>query len=124
MKLVLPNLFHMTPFPCSINLHYDQVGAESVAWLESFNLFDRDGPVHDLIKRTDSELLVALTYPTANSEDYRIICDYMNSFFIFDNITDEQDGNAASNSADTYLKALMGEECKQSDTSFYKFLSR
>jgi hypothetical protein len=67
---------------------------------------------------------VALAYPTANYDDFKTICDYMNSFFVFDNITDEQDGPNAEVTATTYLKALTGDLCEHSKTPFYEFISK
>ena len=119
--LVLPNLFLTTPFVCSTNSHYKQAGAESAAWTDSFNFFD--GAARQHFMHSDFELLVAFAYPSATYDDFRTICDYMNSFFVFDNISDEQDGEAALITANTYLKALMGEDCEDSNTLFYKFVS-
>ena len=73
--------------------------------------------------RSDFELLSALAFPKASYDDFRTICDYMNSFFVFDNISDEQDGASASITATTYIKALAGEGCEQSGTMFYNFVA-
>ena len=120
-QLVLPDLFDMAPFMLSISPHYKEAGAESAAWTDSFGFFE--GRVREHFIRSDFELLVALSYPTASYEDFRTMCDYMNSFFVFDNISDEQDREAAAKTANVYVMALKGEACEESRTPFYKFVS-
>ena len=120
-QLVLPNLFALVPFQCSMNPHYETAGPESAARIDNFDFFQ--GHVRDVFIRSDFELLIALTYPTASYDDYKTLCDHMNAFFVFDNITDEQNKDGALVTADTYLMALKGEDCAQSNTPLYKYVS-
>jgi hypothetical protein len=122
VEFILPNLFVISPLKPALNPHYKKAGAESAAWVDSFKFFD--GKVREQFIRSDFELLAALAFPTANCDDFRTICDYMNSFFVFDNISDEQDGPNAEVTATIYIKALAGDPCEQSETPFYEFISK
>ena len=121
VEFSLPNLFVISPFKPSLNPHYKQAGAESAAWVDSFRFFD--GKVREHFIHSDFELLAALAFPKANYDDFKTICDYMNSFFVFDNISDEQTGPDAEITATTYINAIAGIDCEESHSQFYEFVA-
>ena len=117
-EIFLPNLFTCVPFTTTINPHHKRASAESAARVNSYNLLADHKRAHFICSSV--ELLMAYAYPSASYEDFRTICDYANLVFVFDGISDDQDGPNALATAETCLKALNGEKCERSDSPLYK----
>jgi hypothetical protein len=72
----LPDLLAMCPLEGSTNPHYKQAGAESSAWVNSYNVFtDRK---RAFFVQGCNELLVSHTYPYAGYDGFRTACDFVN----------------------------------------------
>lgn len=58
----------------------------------------------------DFALLTAMCYPDAPSDRFRILCDYINALFAFDDLTDEgvlrKDGQGTRKASDLVMDAL------------------
>jgi hypothetical protein len=120
-QFTLPNLFACIPFSASVNPHYKRAAAESSAWVDCFSFFVDRKRAHFMA--SGAELLMAHCYPSASYDDFRAVCDYSNVLFTIDEISDEQDGQGALETAEISLKAFSGEKCDKSDTKLYKFVS-
>jgi hypothetical protein len=120
-QFTLPNLFACIPFSASVNPHHEPAAAESFAWVDSYNFFVDRKRAHFLASQID--LLAAYCYPSASYDDFRTICDYTNVLFVIDEISDEQDGRGALETAEICMKAFGGEKCDMSDTKLYKLVS-
>ena len=121
-EIILPNLFSVCPLSSSFNPHYEHIRSESAAWVSSFNFFDGQKRKH--YDQSDVERLAAYTYPRANREDFRTICDLMNVLYVFDMATDGQDGTAAMVTAEVVIKATAEEECPESESPLYQCVSQ
>ncbi|KAI0261488.1 terpenoid synthase [Gloeopeniophorella convolvens] len=101
----LPNLLALsTPFKGSTNPHYTKAAAESRAWINSYNIFaDRK---RAFFIQGCNELLVAHTYPHAEYEEFRTICDFVNLLFVVDEVSDDQNGADARRTGEVYLNAM------------------
>jgi hypothetical protein len=60
-QILLPDLLSATPFESGINPHYDQVAAESSAWITSLDIFSKNRRV--VLSLNYGELLAAYVYP-------------------------------------------------------------
>ncbi|EPQ53470.1 terpenoid synthase [Gloeophyllum trabeum ATCC 11539] len=101
----LPNGLADWPWSRRLNPHYEIVKAESDAWIESFNaLNDR---ARRAFKKCDFSLLACLAYPTADRQHARTVCDLMNLFFLFDELSDIETEQEVRKQADDILDALL-----------------
>ena len=101
----LPDLIALCPFKWSSNPHYTIVRAESSAWINGFNLFV-DSNMRAFFTASDSERLCAYAYPYAGYEALRIACDFVNLLFMLDEISDEQSGEGAKETGQTFLDIM------------------
>ncbi|KAI0746249.1 terpenoid synthase [Daedaleopsis nitida] len=92
------------PLPRRISPFYEEVAPESAEWLRSFHLFTPDGQT--MFDEYNSGLLVALAYPDSDKEYARAACDFMNMFFVCDDLTDEMSASEVRTFADMNLDAL------------------
>jgi len=101
----LPDLLSPSkPFKGSTNPHYRKAGAESRAWVNSYNIFnDRK---RAFFVQGCNELLVSHTYPHAGYEEFRTICDFVNLLFVVDEVSDDQNGADARSTGEVYLNAM------------------
>ncbi len=114
-SFVLPDLVTLVNFPFAKNPHYEQAGAESSSWINGFDMF-KDRKKVEFIQ-TCAELLASYFYPTGSYEKLRICCDFMNIVFLLDEICDEQDGDGARQTGDTFVSALVKDEKDAKNTS-------
>jgi hypothetical protein len=75
-QLRLPNLKELCPFDHATNPHYEEIGAQSSAWINSFQCFS--GKKHEFFAQGGSELLASHVYPYAGREELRLCCDFIN----------------------------------------------
>ena len=78
----LPDLLALsTPFKGSTNPHYARAAAESRAWVAKYaHIFDDQERA--AFAMGCNELLVAHTYPHAQFEEFRTVCDFVNLLFV------------------------------------------
>ncbi|KXN81236.1 Delta(6)-protoilludene synthase [Leucoagaricus sp. SymC.cos] len=82
----LPDLLAELHWPRLLSEHYEEIKAESSAWIESFNPFNQRGL--EAFRAGDFSLLSALTYAPREKVIIRLGADLMNLFFTFDEYTD------------------------------------
>jgi hypothetical protein len=101
----LPDLLALSkPFRGSTNPHYRKAAAESRAWINSYNVFtDRK---RAFFIQGCNELLVSHTYPHAEYEEFRTVCDFVNLLFVIDEVSDDQNGADARQTGEIYLNAM------------------
>ena len=58
---------------------------------------------------TSTDLLGAYAYPYADTKGLRIASDWVTMLATMDQFTDDQDGNGAKSTRDTFVEALTGE---------------
>ncbi|KAI0067235.1 terpenoid synthase [Artomyces pyxidatus] len=101
-QICLPNPLARWPIPRRLNPHYAEVKAESIAWIHSFQAF---GPKSQkAFDRCDFSLLASLVYPTLDKGSTG--CDLMMLFFVFDEFTDQVDGDGVQAYVEIVLDAL------------------
>ncbi|KAG6876332.1 hypothetical protein C0993_003968, partial [Termitomyces sp. T159_Od127] len=84
---ILPDILAEWPWQRSINpLSGPQAEAESTAWILSFNAFTPR--LQRALERGNNHLLSSLAYPKEDKDVFRVGCDLMNWFFLFDEYTD------------------------------------
>lgn len=126
-QLVLPDLMKMCPWSSSTNPHLGTAGVylsiyslcfvltqimcylgpESAAWVDSFGFFQN--AKRSQFQDAAAELCAARTYPYASFEDFRTVCDFVNLLFVADETSDDQDGEGAAKTGDTFVRAMKGE---------------
>ncbi|KAF8522896.1 isoprenoid synthase domain-containing protein [Hysterangium stoloniferum] len=106
ITVTLPDLLAISnwPYECTINPHHRSNTMKSMQWMESFQMLTPK----DLaaFHRCDFPLLVSLSYPTISREHHRLAVDLFYWFFLFDEITDVQSGDAARELANVLLGVL------------------
>ncbi|KIK60267.1 hypothetical protein GYMLUDRAFT_74039 [Collybiopsis luxurians FD-317 M1] len=100
---VLPNLLANWPFVCKPNPHQEIV-AESAAWVESYHPFDSRAQA--AFNRCKFGIFASLAYPCAEEEHFRVVCDLMNFFFVFDELSDQASGEVVAQQAADIMNAL------------------
>jgi len=84
----LPDLLEDWPYKRIINQHFHDVAAVSADWIDDFNAFSFKRRV--AFRKANFGLIASLAYPHASSAHLRTGCDLMNTFFAFDDISDDQ----------------------------------
>ncbi|KAF9460417.1 terpenoid synthase [Collybia nuda] len=100
---VLPDLLANWPFNPEPNPCQDIV-AQSAAWVESFKPFD--AKAQNAFNRCKFGIFASLAYPHATGAHFRVACDLMNLFFVFDEYSDCADGEAVGKQAADIMNAL------------------
>jgi len=94
----------MCPLKDATNPHHKAAAAESRAWMNSFEVFSDEKRAEFIAG--SNELLVSHTYPSASHERFRICCDFINTLFVVDEISDMQNGKDALHTGMIYLNVL------------------
>ncbi|KZT21453.1 terpenoid synthase [Neolentinus lepideus HHB14362 ss-1] len=103
--LYLPKTMSNWPWPRKINLHYEEVSAESNAWFHGFKTLTKHS--QDAFDKCDVGRLASLTYPSAlHQEHLRTGCDLMNLFFVIDEYTDVESASVVREMVDVVIDAL------------------
>ncbi|KAL1940692.1 hypothetical protein VTO73DRAFT_7733 [Trametes versicolor] len=105
----IPNTLSRWPYPRRIHPDYEEVSAESAAWLRSFHPFSPEKQV--AFDKCKFGLFAALTYPNVDKDHFRSACDLMNVFFVFDDQTDIVDAAHARVLADIAIDAVRHPDC-------------
>lgn len=116
-SFVIPDFLTMLNFPFGKNPHLKEAGAESAAWFNAYNIF-KDRTKAEFIQSC-TELLTSYFYPTANYDQFRLCCDFMNIAFLVDEVFDNADGEEAAHLADVYINALKDDKDTDNKTPFY-----
>lgn len=99
----------MCPFTLRVNPHYAPHAKLSYEWLDSFGVHPNTKH-RDAFQAMDFGLLTAMCYPDADEARFRILCDYINALFAFDDLTDEgslrKDGEGTRRASDIVMNAL------------------
>ncbi|KAG8908273.1 hypothetical protein FRB99_007806 [Tulasnella sp. 403] len=106
---LIPDFIGYSPFNLRVNPHYQPLAAISEKWLD-------DHKVHPSPKKRAAfeacnfGLLTAMCYPDADYARFRVLCDYINCLFAFDDLTDEgglrKDGTGTKKASDIIMNAL------------------
>ncbi|KAL1940077.1 hypothetical protein VTO73DRAFT_9412 [Trametes versicolor] len=86
--LHIPDIMATWPWPRRIHPLYEEVAAESSAWLKSFAPFTPES--QHAFDKCNFGLLAALAYPDASRETLRTSIDLMDLFFVIDEYTDHE----------------------------------
>lgn len=105
----LPDFAAMTKFKPSVKETFKHVGADSLAWFDSFGVLSPRK--RDIFIKSDADLLVAYTYPYAGDEEYRTCLDFISLLFALDEITDDQNADDARKTMASFLRTLDGGDC-------------
>ncbi|KAH9992251.1 terpenoid synthase [Russula compacta] len=97
----LPDPLAQWPWLRTLNPHYTEVKPESEAWLRSFETLDAKSQ-----RSFDRSLLGGLAYPLLDKDRFRVACDLMVLFYIFDEFTDKVDGKGAHAYVNVVMDAL------------------
>ncbi|KAG9019249.1 hypothetical protein FRB90_004811 [Tulasnella sp. 427] len=115
----IPDFVSMFPFILRINPYYASQAKISYDWLDSFGVHPNTKH-RDAFQAMDFGLLTAMCYPDADKASFRILCDYINALFAFDDLTDEgalrKDGDGTKKASDIVMNALCHPETYE--TSF------
>jgi hypothetical protein len=103
-QLTLPDLHSMCPLKDATNPHHKPAAAESRAWINSFKVFSDEKRAEFIAG--SNELLVSHAYPFASYERFRVCCDFINTLFVVDEISDVQNGEDALSTGMIYLNVL------------------
>ena len=80
VQFLLPDLLSICPLKGGTNPYYKEAGAESAAWINSYNVFTDRKRAHFI--QGVNELLVCNTYPYAGYEQFRTCCDFVCCAFL------------------------------------------
>lgn len=103
-QFILPDLHSMCPLKDATNPHHKTAAAESRAWINSFKVFSDEKRAEFIAG--SNELLVSHAYPFASFERFRVCCDFINTLFVVDEISDVQNGTDALTTGMIYLNVL------------------
>ncbi|KAF5335276.1 hypothetical protein D9758_016241 [Tetrapyrgos nigripes] len=99
----LPDLLENWPFDHTPNPH-DEIVRESAEWTESYKAFNEKA--QEAFNRCNFGYFASLAYARAKGGHYRVACDLMNLFFVFDELSDEATGEEAARQAADIMNAL------------------
>jgi hypothetical protein len=86
-EIVLPDLLANWPFKTDPN-PLQNIVADSAAWTDSFGIFS------------------SLAYAKAGPDHFRVVCDFMNLFFVFDEKSDAATGEQVAQQAANMMNTL------------------
>ena len=88
MTYQIPDFIALCSYPLDINPHYPQTAVMSENWLHAHGVHQNEAH-RRAFQDCDFGLLVAYSYPDADEMRFRVLCDYFNILFAFDDLTDE-----------------------------------
>ena len=105
----LPDYISICPYPLRINPHYHITSVLSDNWIHAHGVHLNEAQRRSY-QDNDFSRLVAYSYPTANELRFRILCDYFNCLYAFDDLTDEgglrEDADLTQRAADIVMDSL------------------
>ncbi|KAI0371441.1 terpenoid synthase [Pilatotrama ljubarskyi] len=102
--LCLPDFMANWPWQRRLHPLYEEVAAESTAWIRSFAPFTPESQL--AFEKGEFGLLAALGYPDVSREQLRTGMDLMNLFFVIDEYTDVEAAPAVRETADIVIDAV------------------
>ncbi|KAG8905006.1 hypothetical protein FRB99_000879 [Tulasnella sp. 403] len=114
----IPDFIAVCPFPLRINPHYERVSAESEQWFASYGALASANHQKGY-QACKFGLLTAMCCPQVDAKRFRLLCDFLNCLYAFDDITDEgnlrMDGDGTRTAADVIRASLVHPEHFDSD---------
>jgi len=92
-QFCLPDPVSRWPWPRVLNQHHQEAKSESDNWLRGFEALDPKS--QRSFDFCDFPLLSSLGYPLLDKDCLRVACDLMVLFFIYDEVTDNVNGDGA-----------------------------
>ncbi|PIL28258.1 terpene synthase [Ganoderma sinense ZZ0214-1] len=102
--LHIPDMLASWPWQRKINPFYEEVSAESNAWVRSFSPFTAKS--QHSFERCDLGLLASLVFPDARRDQLRTANDLVNIFFVFDEYTDVESAPTVRGIVDVCTDAM------------------
>ncbi|KAL0958542.1 hypothetical protein HGRIS_000683 [Hohenbuehelia grisea] len=100
----IPDFLSRCPFELRISPHCRQASNTSDAWLcRGANLSAEDARA---VVGTKAGLLSAMCYPTVDSAQFRVCCDFVNLFFYFNVLLEDADVQGVAELADIVLNTI------------------
>ncbi|KAG8855037.1 hypothetical protein FRB96_007232 [Tulasnella sp. 330] len=105
----IPDFISISPSPLRVNPYHGSTAQVSMDWLDSFGV--HPNPKHRAaFQSMDFGMLTAMCYADANQERFRLLCDYINALFAYDDLADEgglrKDGDGTRKAADIIMQCL------------------
>lgn len=104
LEYTIPDLLENWPFRTQVNPYATHLNAESLAWVESYKVFDRAR--QDTFNSWNFGAFSALAYPHLNPAQYRAAVDLLNLYFVYDELSDVADAEMARVQSDSIMNAL------------------
>ncbi|KAG8873853.1 hypothetical protein FRB97_006409 [Tulasnella sp. 331] len=106
---MIPDFIAYSPYELQVNRHYQPVASISEHWLRE-SLVHPNEKKRAVFEACNIGLLTAMAYPHATNDRFRVLCDFDNALFAFDDLCDEgglrADGNGTKKAADIIMSAL------------------
>lgn len=102
-EIILPDLLAEWPFETKPN-PLQNIVADSAKWVESFGAFSPRAQI--AFNRCKFGIFSSLAYSKAGPDHFRVACDLMNLFFVFDEKSDEASGQEVAQQAADIMDAL------------------
>ncbi|KAH8991186.1 terpenoid synthase [Lactarius akahatsu] len=103
-QFYLPDLFAQWPWPRLSNQHYEETKPEFDEWVRSLEALDAKS--QSAFDRCNFALLSSIGHPLLDKECFRVACDLMALYFMYDEYTDKLDEEGVRTCADLVLDAL------------------
>jgi len=105
----LPDFISICPYPLGINSRYHTTAVISDNWIHAHGVHLNEAQRRSY-QDNDFSRLIAYGYPSANELRFRILCDYFNCLYAFDDLTDEgglrEDADRTQRAADIVMDSL------------------
>lgn len=98
VQFKLPDLISPIPFDLKHN-PFVSVGAHSDAWIKSFGFLD-DPRAEKAYYESKFNLFTEVIYPESDESHFRLACDFINLFFVLDDMFDSGSASVKKNPAD------------------------
>jgi len=105
----LPDFISMCLYSLETNPHYQKTAVISENWLHAHGVHPNQAH-RRAFQDCDFGLLTAYCYPNADETRFRVLCDFINCLFAFDDLTDEGglrvDADGTRRASDIVMGAL------------------
>ncbi len=92
------------PFKTIPNPNSEEINAASKAWVESYGAFNEKA--QDVFNRCNFGAFAALAYPKSSPAHYRAAVDLINYYFVYDELSDDKDGETVRQQANAIMNAI------------------
>ncbi|KAG8867912.1 hypothetical protein FRB97_002892 [Tulasnella sp. 331] len=108
-RYIIPDFISIAPSPLRVNPSHGSTAQVSMDWLDSFGVHPNTKH-RAAFQSMDFGMLTAMCYADANQERFRLLCDYINALFAYDDLADEgglrKDGDGTRKAADIIMQCL------------------